>query len=316
MFGRRFDGWVLRSTDTFMNMIPLIMRQRNDSEVFLNLEIDYKSIDEYIKKKRSEGVKVSHMAIILAAYVRTVSQRPEINRFVMGTKVYVRKHLTVSFAIVKQMTAHNVVETTVKLHFSPDDTLFDVARKVDAIISKEKNIRSITPTDKVAAIIFKIPFLAPTLVGIIKVIDRIGLLPMCIINASPFHTSMFITNMASIRMPSIYHHIYNFGTTSVFTSIGKKEDRVTMSKNGELKNISIMPLNFVIDERITSGAMYAKALHLWEKYIKNPELLELPPESVFLDDGRTIHCKKEKANDIITENVQEEEDEEGAVAAL
>ena len=298
MFGKRFDGWALRSTDAFMNMIPLIMRQRNDSEVFLNIDVNYKYLEDYIKKKKEEGIKVSHMAIILAAYVRTVSQRPEINRFAMGKRVYVRKHLTVSFAIVKQTTTNEIVETTVKLHFSPYETIFDVAKKIDDVIAKEKNITSSTLTDKVASMIFKVPFLASVIVGLIKMLDKIGLMPMFIIDASPFHTSMFITNMASIRMPSVYHHIYNFGTTSVFASIGKKENRVIMSKDGDIKNISVLPLNFVIDERITSGAMYAKALHLWEKYIKNPELLESPPENVYLDDGRVIICKENTASEI------------------
>ncbi len=293
MFGKRFDGWALRSKDSFMNMIPLIMTKRNDSEVFLNLDVECKCFENYIKQKKKEGIKISHLSIILAAYIRIVSQRPDINRFAMGTKVYVRKHLTVSFAIVKQLTADRVIETTVKLYFSPTDTIFDVAEKVENIILKGKKVQSETPTDKVASIIFKIPFLAPTLVGLIKAIDRVGLLPMFIINASPFHTSMFITNMASIRMPTVYHHIYNFGTTSVFASLGKREERVVINKNGELKNTSIIPMAFVIDERITSGAVYAKALHLWEKYLKNPELLEIPPENVFHDDRRVIKYKKE-----------------------
>lgn len=291
MFGRRFDGWALRSDDTFMKMIPLIMKKRNDAQVSLSIDVDCSYMDNYIKQKRKEGIKISHMAIILAAYVRAISQRPEINRFVIGSTVYVRNQITVSFALVKEISEEGIVETTVKLHFKPTDTIFDVSEKIERIIAKEKKVTSKSPTDKVASLIFKVPFIAPVTVGLIKIMDRLGLLPMFLINASPFHTSLFITNMASIRMPSVYHHIYNFGTTSVFVSMGQKKEQATSNKNGEVKTKWVSPMSFVIDERITNGATYARALHLWEKFIKKPELLEVPPEIVRYDNGRKYKYK-------------------------
>lgn len=294
MFGKRFDGWALRSKDPFMKMIPFIMKQRTDAQVFLNSEIDCKYLDEYIKRKRLEGVRISFMSIVLAAFVRAVSQRPEINRFIVGNKVYVRNQLTVSFAVIKSLTSTSVDETTVKLHFDPTDTLYDVAKKVDDIIIKEKTISGKTPTDKLAEAIFNIPLLPPIIIGLIKLLDKVGLMPRSMINASPFHTSMFITNMASIRMRRVYHHIYNFGTTSVFASIGKRENKVVTNKSGQFQNKTVMPLGFVIDERIAAGAVYANALHLWEKYMKNPELLEIPPETVIYDDNRIYHCRLKK----------------------
>ncbi|QSX06754.1 2-oxo acid dehydrogenase subunit E2 [Sedimentibacter sp. zth1] len=313
MFGRRFDGWSLRSKDPFMKMIPLIMKKRNDAQVFLNLEVDCKYADEYIKRKRLEGIKVSHMAIVLAAFVRTVSQRPEINRFIVGNKVFVRNQLTISFAILKHRSTESVEETTVKLHFDPTDTLYEVADKIEKIIEKEKNANSVSQVDKLAATIFRIPLIPPILVGFLKIIDRVGILPKPIINVSPFHTSMFITNMASIRMNKVYHHIYNFGTTSVFTSIGKREKKLVISKDGKLNTKWVMPLGFVIDERIAAGATYAVALHLWEKYMRNPELLEIVPDKVRYDDGRIYQCKKkhlrkkfqENLTDDLEENLQE-----------
>lgn len=286
MFGRRFDGWALRSKDPYMKMIPLIMKHRNDAQVFLNIDLDCKFADEYIKLKRSEGIKISHMAIILAAFVRTVAERPEINRFIVGNKVYVRNQITVSFAIVKLRTKDDVIETNVKLHFDPSDTIYDVAKKVDEVIKQEKNIGSKTPTDKVAETIFKIPLLPPIIVNICKLCDKLGILAKPIIEASPFHSSMFITNMASIRMTKVYHHIYNFGTTSVFSSIGRREKRVILNKLGQPQRKDVMPMGFVIDERIATGATYALALHLWEKYMKNPQLLEIPPETIRYDDNR------------------------------
>lgn len=47
------------------------------------------------------------------------------------------------------------------------------------------------------------------------------MLPRKLIDLSPFHTSLFITNLASINTSFIYHHCYEFGTTSVFLCMGK-----------------------------------------------------------------------------------------------
>lgn len=48
-------------------------------------------------------------------------------------------------------------------------------------------------------------------------------MPKAVINASPFHTSVFLTNVGSLGIDSVYHHLYNFGTTSLFFAMGKKK---------------------------------------------------------------------------------------------
>lgn len=289
MFGRRADGRAAKKIDPIIGMTPLLMKDRSDAQVFVSQDYDWNRANAYIKRKRDEGIKITHMAIVIAAFVRAVSQRPEINRFVVNKRIYVRKDLTVSFAILKSRTVEEVVETTVKLHFNPDETIFSVAEKVNRIIEEESKYTSESDTDKVARAIFKIPLLPRFAVSILMFMDRIGILPKAIIEASPFHTSLFLTNMASINMPAVYHHCYNFGTTSMFLGMGKKAERVTVDRRGVMNVLRVMPLNIVIDERIAAGATYAMALHLWESYMRHPELLEPPPESVRWDGGIEYH---------------------------
>ena len=99
---------------------------------------------------------------------------------------------------------------------------------------------------------------------------------------SPFHESMVISNLASIRTGSIYHHIYNFGTVGQIITMGVLES-MPKKVGDEIVNEKYIPLGIACDERIASGHMYSKVFHVIEHYLKNPELLELPPEKVVYD---------------------------------
>jgi len=113
------------------------------------------------------------------------------------------------------------------------------------------------------------PFLPGFLVGLIRFLDRRGVLPKSIIHLSPFHTSMFISNLASIQMNYVYHHLFEFGTTGLFITLGMPK-RVSQ---GEGKTKRIMTLGISIDERICKGAIWAKALFEFKRLIEKPERL-------------------------------------------
>lgn len=278
MFGRRPDGKVDKKIDPIVRATSMFMPQRSDAQVILKKEIDYDVILDYIREKRAEGIKISHMNILVAAFVKTVVEKPEFNRFIMNKKIYKRNEICVSYAMLKDKIDGVINETTVKLKFDENDDIFSVADKMNNAIKENRSINASNMTDMVANLILKIPFLPVLCVGLIKIMDRYGILPKAIIDISPFHTSMFITNMASIRMNYVYHHIYNFGTTSIFFAMGQKEQKLVMDKDENILKKNVMPLGIVIDERICSGAEYAQGLALMEKYIKNPRLLEKDEE--------------------------------------
>ena len=295
MFGKRYDGRAVGSgVDPITRLTPYIMPQRVDSLCYTTQYADCESVDNYVRKKHSEGIKISKMALILAAYVRAVSQFPEINRFVIGKKLYARKELCVSFCMLKINSATDFLETTVKVYFDPTDTVFDVARKIDDTIERSRNLTNENKTDKIVHFLLSIPGLVNVGVGFLKFLDRIGWLPHAIIDASPFHTSLWITNMASIKMNPLYHHIYNFGSSTGFIGLGKKEARPTLKHDGTVVVKNVYPMACTIDERVCAGAVYSMAFQIINKMLNNPELLEVPPEKVRYDCGVEYHCKEDK----------------------
>ena len=275
----RADGYRIRTNDAMYELVPYIMPYRYDASNSVTVDIDLDLMQDYIRKCRKKGINMSHMSIIIAGALRIASQNPFLNRFVMNRKIYARNHFCVSFVTLQPGKTSDTVN---KLYFSLDDDIFTVNRKVQEAIERTQQPTSQNALDKLMASLVRIPFLVGAAVGVLKFIDKYFTLPFSIINASPFHTSLFITNLASIRTNAIYHHLYEFGTTGIFISMGQPEKRI--EKNGEtVEEKKIMPLGIVTDERIANGHYYGRCFRELNRYYKNPELLEVPPEQVVRD---------------------------------
>lgn len=274
----RADGKRVKNVDNMYTIAPYIMKERSDACNAITVYIPYEPMHQYINAVRKEGHDVSYLALIISAYVRMISQYPALNRFVVNKRIYARNEIAVGMVVQR---ADDMQGTMSKMKFGHTDTLFEISNKINEYVSENRQENS-NSTDKLMNILTRIPFVLGMGVGLIKLMDKYGLLPKSVIDMSPFHNSFVISNLASIRTNHIFHHIYNFGTTSSILTIGTSEEHPYV-KDGEIKLARQMPLGFVLDERCCSGAYYAKALRLMLKLLKNPKLLETPPEKVNLD---------------------------------
>ena len=273
MFGFRSDGKKLKNVPPFFRVIPNIMLEREDSQVYFKQDIILKEMDEYIDKKAEEGIRLSYMNIIYAALVRIVAERPYLNRFAMNGSLYARKKIYVLLAIKKTFSDEGQ-ETTIKLPFNGTENIYEIKEKLDTAIEINKENSMQNKTDNTAKLLSLIPnmFIRGT-VKFLKFLDRHGALPKKLIEVSPFHTSVFLTNVGSLGIDSIYHHLYNFGTTSMFFAMGKKKKSYVYDDD-EIKEERCISIAFVGDERICDGYYYATSFKLLCKYLKKPELLE------------------------------------------
>ena len=294
-FGDRYDGYRIKNVDPFFFIVPEVMSKRVDSQVYFSDEIDITTLEQFVREHTNTdipGLKLYH--VVIAAYLRVVSQKPYFNRFALGHRIYHNKQLTVSMAVKRRSDRE---ETTLKIPFDPKDTVHDVVNKFNYLVAENKVVEAENGTDKVAKILGSMPtFLLTAAIGFFKFLDRHGKLPKAINKVSPFHTSFFITNMGSLGIPPIYHHIYEFGTTSVFVSIGNKRNEHEMDAHGNVTTRRKMGIKVVADERICDGAYYAMGMRMMAKLLKHPETLLTPPETVIEDDG--IVRKGRKAVDV------------------
>ncbi len=266
----RPDGKRVKDLPAIQAAIPYIMPRRYDAQNFITQYADMEPLKKYIQHKRREGVRLSYMELILAAYYKTAQKHPRINRFVMNSRVYQRNHFCVSFVILKKRADGTPDETTLKIYFDENDDIISIHNKIEAAVEKNRVATHNNRTDKFANFMLSLPVLPKLVVTLALWLDRINLLPRFIIDLSPFHTSLFITNLASINTRAIYHHCYEFGTTGVFVSLGKPEpDHI----NGRFDK-KVLPLMVVMDERICTGHDYAAFFFDMQRYLKNPALLE------------------------------------------
>ena len=278
------EGRRIRSGIPMDAISPFIMPDRSGASNQFSATVDITKCEQLIRQKRSEGMQGFGMIhLFMAAYVRVVSQLPGINRFIRGQRLYARNGIEICMAIKKELKL-NAPETVVKLYSKPEDTLETVYDTLTKEITENKQLGDQNNMDTAARILINLPgVLLKFVVWVLKVLDYFGLLPRFLTKLSPFHGSLFITNMGSLGMPPIVHHLYNFGNRPIIIAMGKKRTEYELTKDGTVMKRRYIDCNIVCDERICDGHYYATAFKKFQKYIENPEQLLAPPEIVIED---------------------------------
>jgi hypothetical protein len=281
--GDRNDGRKIRSLSPMTRIAIFIMKDRNDALNYISDTVDTAQVDKYILKKRSEGLKgFGLMHVLIAAYVRIVSQLPGLNRFISGQTLYARNELVVALNVKKSMDL-NAQDTVVKQVFPLDSTAEQVFTLFSMLVEANRGEEQ-SDFDNLAKILNYIPRLVLRFfVGLLKFLDYFGLLPKALTDLSPFHASYFITSMGSLGIPPIYHHLYNFGNVPVFFSFGARRSEIKLEKDGSHRQHWLLDYKFVLDERICDGHYYATALKMLRDIMRHPDVLDKPPEKVVED---------------------------------
>lgn len=282
--GDRYDGRKLRSLDPMSKVSPYIMVTRNTSSNNFTDTVDIDEIERYIRHKRNDDGLVGFgiMHVLIAAYVRCISQRPAINRFIGGQKIFARNSVQINLTVKREMKSDGL-ETVIKISPERDAT----ADEIYELIKKEVDLSkgdSESDFDGAAKVLNYIPgLILKFAVWALKTMDYFGILPKFLEKLSPFHGSMFITSMGSLGIPPIYHHLYDFGTVPVFCSFGAKQKAYELQPDGTVKERRFITLMWTLDERICDGFYYATAMKTLRNILRNPYVLDERPEQVFED---------------------------------
>ena len=282
--GDRRDGRLLRSLPGFSKFIPFIMPTRNDAQIFYDESFEVSTVDRCLRRLRVDGYKgIGMLHFLIATYIRCVSMLPGMNRFIAGRRIYAANDVTVVMAVKRNLSIDSS-ETTIKVHFDQSDTILDVYRKLNEKIEEIKTSDEDNNTEEVADTLTKAPrFLLRFAIAVLRALDYFGLIPQSLIEASPFHGSMIITDLGSLRIGPVFHHIYNFGTLPVFIAFGAKRHAYEIDRRGNVVDNKYVDCKFVIDERIADGHYYAQFLQAFRYIFQHPEILEKAPTRVVED---------------------------------
>ena len=285
-WGDRSDGRRIRTLAPMAQITSYFQVERNTCSNFFEESFEITNIDRYIRQKRREGLTdfgITH--VLLAAYVRGVAKYPQLNRFINGQKVYSRgEDIQYCMVIKKEMTVDSP-DTSIKVHLNPRDTAYDVYNKLNAAVDSVKATQELDSNlDSLIMAFNLIPSIVlKFLVWLLKLLDYFGLLPRFLLELSPFHGSLFFTSMGSLGIPPIYHHLYDFGNLPAFGAFGCKRRALEVQEDGSVVQRKYVDVKFVLDERICDGFYYATFFKHYRRLLRNPEILDNPPEEVVKD---------------------------------
>ncbi|MBR3037041.1 MAG: 2-oxo acid dehydrogenase subunit E2 [Lachnospiraceae bacterium] len=285
-FGDRRDGELIRNVDSMHIIMPLMYPNRCDNEAYIGEIIDLTNVNAYLEKKNTDNPAYPYklFQVMVTAMLKAITLRPEMNRFIANKNLYQRNHVSAAFT-VKKIFKDGGDEALAKINAKPTDTIDtihdEIFRQVSYVRKDDNKDQSTQSMDMLQ----KLPRPLLKMVGAgARFLDRHGWMPASVVATDPYQSSVVLSNIGSLKMNCGYHHLTNWGTTSVFCLIGQIREKPFIEKDGSTTFRQTVQIGLTIDERIADGYYYSKTIRLVKKLLENPELLERPlSEEVPLD---------------------------------
>lgn len=285
-WGDRKDGRLIRESRGLQCIMPHLMEKRTDAEVCLQDKFDVTELLKYMEKKNEALVtqgadyKITLFHCIVMGVTKMIMERPMLNRFIQGRRVYERYDVSMSFVAKRRFTDH-AEEALMVLVPKETDTLNDIAKKIVGDVRetrKEETARSGTDgIDAIMTMLSKLPMpILAFVVGVIKTLDFWGHNLDAITEGDPNYTTVLLSNLGSIKCPAVYHHLNNYGTNSIMVTIGTIHKEELIMDDGSKQIRDVVDFAATIDERIGDGFYFARSLKLVKYLFANPEFLDKP----------------------------------------
>ncbi len=277
-WGDRKDGVWLKDIPAMNRIMPSLMPNRADNEAHISVDIDLRPLNAYLEKVnegRTED-KYTFFHLVAAAIGKAFILRPKMNRFIVGSKMYQRKDVSIAFTVKKKFSDH-ATEALAFFKYEPEDTLETFHEKIMKVIHVTKSDVETDTSTGAMDIITKLPqWMIAAIVKFVLWLDKHGWAPEFLIGSDPNHAAVFLSNLGSIGLPGGYHHLVNWGTNSCFVVVGKKYMKMEYDRDGNGDLHEVIPLGITLDERIADGYYYSGTVALVKELLAHPELLELP----------------------------------------
>ena len=275
--GGRRDGTLLRDIDSMHIIMPMIYPNRCDNEAFISERIDLTNVDAYIAKRNAENpvFKFTLFHLIVAAILKVIVLRPKLNRFIANKNLYQRKELSASFVIKKQFNDASE-EGMAFIRANGDSTLDTLREDLYKQITHVKKGGTDSTMDAME-FLKKLPrFVVKFFIALMRWCDRHGIVPKSLVASDPYYASVILSNLGSIKLRSGYHHLTNWGTTSLFVVVGEMKKRPFYDDEGNAEFRNSVDLGLTIDERLADGYYYSKSVRMLKYILEHPECLEKP----------------------------------------
>ena len=260
----RYDGWYISGLDSLHVMMPYLFGPRTKNEAVMSEVVDLTEVDKFLAKKNADNpdFKYTWFHFITAALAKAVLLRPKMNYFIAGHRYYERKKIQIAF-VVKRQFNDKAEEAEAKFELdregpSPVDQVHDYVRGYVQKVRVEDKTEGITNTLNVVQNLPRPIF--RLLAKVLNWLEYHGWYPKGLAKDDPSYSSVFVTNLGSIKMNADYHHLFDWGTNSIFVVISEKKLRPFFNEDGTYELRNTIKLGMTIDERIADGYYFAKTL--------------------------------------------------------
>lgn len=287
-WGDRRDGHWVKDEPGLNVVMACLFPKRTDCEVYLHQEIDITDLLRYLETKNTPDApyKTTLFHCVVAMVARAVNERPKLNRFIQGARIYERDEITISFVAKRRFTDHSE-ESLMTYRAKGSDTLADISRRIVGDVQEMRQRTSSQGIDEVLDQFAKLPrLLLIFLLRVVRWLDYWGKVPRVLTDGDPNYTSVLLSNLGSIKCPSVYHHLNNYGTNSVMITIGAMHKTPVVQPDGSIEVRDYVDIGATLDERIGDGFYFARSLKLIQYICAHPQLLDKPLEE---DSGYDYH---------------------------
>jgi hypothetical protein len=273
---RRPDGDLVRDEVPARLIMPYIMNRRNDSLVYQDTTFRIAAARAWLRAyNRTHHPRATLFQLLTYACAVVIHARPRLNRFVSGGRIYQRRGVDISFVAKEEFTDEGA-EATVKVGLTPNEPFRDWSARMSGLVDEARHVER--RVDKEVGLIMRLP--GPVITGLValaRALDRWNLYPWFMMKDDPMYASLFLANLGSVGVSDAYHHLYEYGTVSIFGAVSAPRRHPFVERHQVVVDDGLS-VRWTFDERIDDAFSCARSLLLVQQIMEDPARQLGPPE--------------------------------------
>jgi hypothetical protein len=265
----RADGIFVRNVHPYRRLMWFVMPTRNECVVYYEDKIRAEKLLEYLENGKTKlGCNMTHAYV--AALNVAIAESPTMDQFVIGRRIYKRKERSITFSMKRVAKNAKAKIAVVRMPMQNEETFASLAERINGSIHHQRSGKP-THADKEYRLFDLLPRVALRFaVWLFHALDYLNLLPYAFTKEDALYSSAVVANLGSLEMNAGFHHLYEWGTASVFAMVGQVTEEPVV-EDGKVVVGKVLTVRYSYDERIDDGLSTRKAIWRVNEILSDPE---------------------------------------------
>jgi len=265
---RRPDGDLVRGEPPVRRIMPWLMPGRNESVVYQETVFRVAAARAWLKAyNRAHRPRATLFHLVSYAVAQALHARPRLNRFVSGGRLWQRRGVQLSFVAKKEFTDEGA-DATVKLEAQAGEPFEAWSGRLGTQVEEARGVER--AIERELALVMRLPGpLIGLAVRVARWLDRWNLLPWFMMEHDPMYASVFLANLGSVGVSDAFHHLYEYGTVSIFGAVSAAR-RAVFVEGDRVVVDDALSVRWTFDERIDDAFSCARSLALVQRMVEDP----------------------------------------------